>query len=177
MDQNFLSFANEEVGEQSLGSLVPPPGTSDTLKFSNAWNGSVEATVIQGGIEDCMDANNGSRHLKVRADDWRSGGSQVITIKGGCEDIEVSGLITTKGRVVDVDLDNYSDQNHGASKNIRLNLRTDNGSPVTWRSLKGCRPIILNPEQRYKCQLYLPWIIGVIWDRFYQLLKLLHICA
>lgn len=178
-DKNYLSFANEpNLGTRVLNTLVPDPSFapwSDTLKFSDAHNGTVILSKIQGGLEDCMDANNGSSGLIVHADEWHSGGSQVITIKGGCEDFEISGLIATKGKVVDVDIDNYSDQSHAPSRNIRLNLKTNNGSPVVWRSLMGCKPTILNPEQPYRCALYLPFVVGVAWNRFYQLLKLLRI--
>jgi hypothetical protein len=178
-DKNFLSYAGVQVGRVFYDDLIPPtnfPSWSDTLKFSNAFDGEFTAARIYGGDEDCVDFNNASRNLKVHADVWKSGGANVITIKGGCDGITVSGTIIKHGSVIDVDLDNYSDQNHSASKNIILDLATEDGSSITWRSLKGTHPKIVNPEQAYDCTMFLHWPIGQIWDRFYQLLKFVRIC-
>jgi hypothetical protein len=179
-DKNWLSFANQSVGAQDLfGQLGPPPSFapwSDTLKFSNAWDAIITAEVVQGGAEDCLDANNGSKHLNVHINRWRSGGKQVATLKGGLVDIELSGMIEVHGSNTDIELDNYSDQSHERCADIRLNLTTLDGSPVHYKSWMGVRPKLLNgATQKYVCDLYLPYPVGFVWNWFYYLLKLVHL--
>lgn len=183
-DKNYSSHMGE-VGSgegglpKDIGPLEPPADYApwqDTLKFSDAHNGDLYSAVIQGGLEDCCDMNNGSSNLRLHCPDLRSGGSQVFTIKGGCSDIWVSGIITVPGKVTDVDIDNYSDQSHAASKNISLNLTRADGKPVRYRSLKGCKVHICNPNDPYTCSLYLPYWLGMAWDTLYHGLKKLGIC-
>jgi len=166
-DKNFLSYGSTTVGTADLGQLVPPATFApwqDTLKFSNAHDAHLTAQLIQGGGEDCVDANNGSTNLTVHSDSWSSGGLYICTLKGGCDGITLSGVIVKHGQQVDVDLDDYSDQSALPCKNIYLNFTTSDGSPVTWWSLKGCRPVFLNPSQPYRCILYLTSAEGAFFD-------------
>lgn len=176
-DINFLSFANCEVGARQYDLLEAPAGDSDTLKFSNAWDGHIDIDILRGGLEDCCDANNGSHGIVVSAREWWSGGSYVVTTKGGCYNMGFHGCIMRHGTVTDLDFDNYSDQSHRPSGNIEVNMTTPDGSPIHWRSLKGMRPIFLNAnEQKYVCDLFLPYPVGMAWDTFYHGLKIVHIC-
>lgn len=174
-DKNFLSYAGQSVGAVDLtGKLVPPADFapwSDTLKFSNAGNAIITGDVIQGGLEDCLDANNNSQGINVHIGRWRSGGKQVCTIKGGVKDIEVGGVIEVHGSNTDVELDQYSDQSHEPVQNVRLNFKTLDGSPIHYKSWMGVRPKILNPEQKYVCDFYLPYWAGKLWNTVYKFLK------
>lgn len=182
MDKNFYALP-QQVDSIDTGDLIPSADFapwSDTLKGSAACGpengvGMVNAGIVQGGQEDCCDLNNGSQRLRIYAKEWRSGGTYVTTQKGHLRDIEIGGLITRHGSVVDVDIDNYSDQSHRASENIRLNFTTNDGSPVTWRSWRGCKPVILNPEQKYVCKFCLPAWVGFILNTFYQVAKVLRL--
>ncbi len=175
-DKNFLSYAAGTVGTLDLSGKLMPPASfvpwADTLKFSAATDADIKADFILGGYEDCMDANNGASRLKVYVKKWYSGGGQVCTLKGGLDDIELGGSIEVHGKNTDIELDNYSDQNHSPCKNVRLNFTTADGSPVHYKTWMGVRPTIMNPEQKYVCDLYLPYLVGIVWNRFYQLLKI-----
>lgn len=176
-DVNDISFAdNPNVGDRTYGDLTPTSSIiSDKLKFSNSSNGNLVATSITGGKEDCVDFNNGSSNLYVFAGAWRSGGQYVATIKGACSGIRLGGFIEKHGSVVDIDIDNYSDQKHGRSRVVDLTmLRTIDGSAIRWRSWMGVRPIFAT-DQANECMLCLPYFIGVLQNRGYQLLKILKI--
>lgn len=176
-DTNFLSFVSGPLGDKAYDLLASPPGDSDTLKFSAAFDGRFDIDQLVGGLEDCCDANNGTHGIVVNAREWWSGGRNVITCKGGCYDMEYRSCIKKHGTVTDLDFDNYSDQSHSPSSNIRVNMTTDDGSPIHWRSLKGMKPIFLNADtQKYVCDLYLNYPIGMTWDTIYHGLKIAHIC-
>jgi hypothetical protein len=176
-DINDHPFANNpNVGEQVFGRISPsqPGVTSDELKFSNSQNGHIQAEEIVGGKEDCVDINNGSSDLHIVADSWKSGGLYVATIKGQSSRIALNGWVDVHGSVVDLDVDNYSDQKHAPSQDIYCGWRTRDGSPIRWRSWMGCRPRFA-VGQPTECLFCLPAPLGFVVNRGYQLLKLLKL--
>lgn len=176
-DINDISFAdNPNVGLRVFGILTPTSSEiSDKLKSSNSHNGSIFADEVVGGKEDCADVNNESSNLFFSSKSWNSGGLYIFTVKGGSSNISYAGFIDIHGKIVDLDIDNYSDQKHRPSKNIDCTqLRTRDGSPIRWRSWMGCRPTFA-PDQANECVFCLPAPVGFVVNRGYQLLKILKL--
>jgi hypothetical protein len=149
-DKNFLSFSGP-VGLQYTGDLTPPDDSySDTLKFSAAHEGDVYAGIVIGGREDCVDINNLSRDLFIHSERWEPRGKYLATIKGGSRDIHLGGKVRGHGSEVDIDLGNHSDQSQRTTGRVTLDLRTEDGSPLTVRVINAITPIFVNShEQRY----------------------------
>ncbi len=152
-DKNFLSIAGEpNVGARNLGDLASPDlSYSDTLKFSNAQNGFVSVGVLEGGAEDCVDINNGSRNLAVSARQFRPRGKFVATIKGGSSGITLAGEIDGHGTEVDIDLGNQSDQSSEVTTRVSFWLTAKDESPITVRVWNAETPRLMNShKQRYE---------------------------
>lgn len=146
-DVNLLSYV-DSFGVNHMD-VMNGSGYSDALHLSDCHNFSLFSPEIRGGSEDCVDINQGCL-ISIHVDRLWSGGKYVFTVKGGAEDIQLSGCIYKHGSVTDVDIGNWSDQNkHGRTKFVRLCLNTTDGSPVRVRVLHGWRPEIINPEQPY----------------------------
>lgn len=173
-EPHFVDYAHQKVGSHSHDEIYPGKHRS-TLRFWNANNALFEATKVTGGSDDALRIDNRSFNLKFRVGEWRSGGRGLFTVKGGCDNILLSGKITQRGRSHEVDLDRFSDESHKASTNIHLNLTTQDGSPVRYKSWLGARPIIVNPEQKYKCVFFLPHSIGVLWHIAHRFLKFVRL--
>lgn len=137
-------------GKFVYGTLYANSGTEALKITSKAKDITVDGIAINGGTEDCLDLNNECSGIKVHFDRWLSGGTYVVTCKGGCTDVELSGRIDKHGSVTDIDLDNASDQSTKPTRNIRLAFTTDDGSAVKVRCLGPNSPIILNQSQRYE---------------------------
>lgn len=178
-DVNLLSFAQERpLGVQVVGDLIPLRGMSDTLKVSGSADGEIHAGLVRGGREDCFDANNRAARIKVYADLWQPRGKYIATVKGGSEDIELHGLVDGHGSEVDIDLGNYSEQSDERTRRVVLNLRTKDGSPITYRVLNAEPPILLNAhEQRYEQILKLRGFWGDLFAVLFGWLKQLGIAS
>jgi hypothetical protein len=154
-DRNYVSFADKQVGAVLFTELVPPPVApgeqrwADTLKFSNAQDGTITGRKIVGGYEDCVDCNRNAADLDIHFDEWHSGGLYVSTIKGGSHDIRLSGEIVVRGSETDIDLGNGSDQSNERAKRITLNLTARDGQPVRVRVLNAWEPIFENGARGY----------------------------
>lgn len=122
---------------------------ADALKVSKRKNVIVEINKIVGGYEDCIDINNFSDNIAIKVDELHASGKYVATIKGSSSNIELSGHIVKHGKEVDIDIGNWSDQSNEPTKNVKLNLSSDDG-PVTVRVLAGDIPYFMNGEENYK---------------------------
>lgn len=172
MDNNFLSFAHERpLGYKGVGSLIPPQNTDDTLKVTDCDTGVVEAEVVVGGREDCLDVNNRCHGIEIGTDKtiWEPRGKYVATIKGGTKDITVRGVVRGHGKVCDVDLGNWSDQSQKVTERITLDLRHEKGEPITYRVLNAKEPKLIGGP--YKKVLSVPGWLRPAFVVFYKLLK------
>lgn len=111
-----------------------PEDYSDILKFSNRQGFSLTDVQVAHGDEDCVDINNHCSNITLQGRFGVKGlGSQCFTIKGGSENIFVSGVIQTPGTSTDVEIGNWSDQSYNKSSNIHIDLRRADGKPVRVR--------------------------------------------
>ena len=177
-DKNLFSIWNKNpVGECYVGDLVATLENSDALKISLSSKGFVSAGTIVGGKEDCVDINNHCRDIQVQATLFVPQGDYAFTIKGGSEDITVTGVVRGHGKVVDVDLGNVSDQSDDLTRRVSICLTHENGEPITIRVL-GCEnPKLLNAGAQkyvYTFRLWKPFR-GLFLKTYKQLKKILPI--
>jgi hypothetical protein len=156
---------------EDLTSLVVPPGTSDTLKFSRVRNLSVVAVgILEGGSEDCIDINNKCRNIFISVPHGiKAFGQYVATIKGGSTNIHLRGMIMQHGSTVDVDLGNWSDQSRDITSNVSLDIWTNTGKPVKWRMLNAAVPKLIG--SKYQKALSVPSFLRKAFVLFYSALK------
>lgn len=100
---------------------------SDILKFSDQQGFTLIGCQVDQGKEDSVDINNFCREITLDGKfGIGGGGNQVITIKGGCDTVWVTG--TSYGNRIEIG--NWSDQTYNKSKNIVLNIASANGQPI-----------------------------------------------
>ncbi len=109
-----------KICDTTHGLRLPAPGTG-LIRIAQA-------------MENTADFNNGVLDVQLYAQfGWGGGfGDNVITIKGGCRDIKLWGVIYSHGREADVTIDAWSDQSDALCSGIDLSglVRAD-GQPVT----------------------------------------------
>lgn len=174
-EKHFWKHAHEKVGRMEHGKLHATEDCHSTLTFHNANNAFIEIASLVGGRKEALRLDGRSFNVKVTAQEWHSGGEGLVTIRGGCDNVLVAGKIIKGGKAHDVEIDGYSDESHKASTNVVLNLTTADGSPVRYKSWMGCKPVIANPEQPYKCVFFLPHNLGAVWRELHRLLKFLKL--
>lgn len=89
---------------------------------------------IAQGMENSVDLNNGAANITIHGEfGWGGGsGDQVITIKGGCQNIMLWGILYSKGNEADITLDAWSDQSSALVSGINLSgLTRVDGQPIT----------------------------------------------
>jgi hypothetical protein len=145
-DKNFRSYADES-GVRIYGETIAPPDQTyaDTLKFSNADDVEVEKCHVVGGYEDCVDINRDCEQVVLRNLTLEAHGEYAVTIKGGSHDIKlIDVVITAPGRVYDIDIGNWSDQNQNKTTSVKLvNVTRADGEKVRVRVLWADRPVIV----------------------------------
>lgn len=176
-DKAVLSLGGEQLS-RDLGTISATDSTvTDTIHCSGAYGATLTASSIIGGSEDCIDFNNTSHDLAIKVEYLESGGKYVSTIKGGSYRIYLGGVIHLHGSEVDVDLGNWSDQSSALTMAVTLDLKSSDGSPVTYRILNASKPILAPGSGPYRCIFHLPPIlIKPVWF-FWGLLKRLKILA
>lgn len=142
-DRNYFSISQNKFTVDSGGPnphevtelpsdnvFSPPDGAenySDILKFSNQQGFTILGCKVDQGKEDAVDMNRGCEDIILDGEfGIGAGGSQVITVKGGCKNIWVTGI--SHGSRIEIG--NWSDQTYNYSENIVLNLRSTNGSTI-----------------------------------------------
>jgi hypothetical protein len=178
-DKNLISFSGDETGtiwrngewlfgpnfngemrrhvEAGHQATFDPAQIADTIKLSGVRN--FELTLlgeVVGGYEDCVDINNRCSNVTIYARDGFCGtGRYVLTIKGGSQDIYVSGPVLAPGRECDACLGNWSDQSREPTTNVGLDLSRD-GRPVRWRNLNATPPAFTRRSGPYRRLLSVP---------------------
>lgn len=117
--------------------FAPDPNKkhSDILKFSQSVDQTLDGVTVSQGLEDAVDMNNRCRNIVLKGDFGVNGwkGLHAFTIKGGVENIRISGLIHSRGSETDVDIGGWSDQCYNLSKNIFVDVKHSDGNPVRVR--------------------------------------------
>jgi len=149
-DANYFSVSNGTyqyfAGTDKVQSVDYPPsplifGTDaneswDTyVKVCDGTKGLQWAGLrAKQGNENSLDLNNRVENCQL-AGDWGWGGGagdQVITVKGGCHDISIGGVIWSRGNNADYVQDAWSDQSSDLCLGIDLGVLTRaDGQPVT----------------------------------------------
>lgn len=132
-DINYLSVANGIWGlnegsyyaqtldaQPSPLNLMPadPQSYSAILKVCDGAHDLTLPASGQGyidiaqGMENAVDLNNACENITISAYfGWGKGtGDQVITLKGGCKNVKLQGVIYSTGREADIVIDAWSDQ-------------------------------------------------------------------
>lgn len=90
---------------------------------------------IAQGRENALDLNNGAHDIALVGEYGVGGGQgdQVITVKGGCHDIVIHGVIHSAGRTAHVTIGSWSDQCHEQSHHLDFSHLTHSGpGPLTF---------------------------------------------
>lgn len=142
-DRNYFSISQNkftvdsggpnphEVTELPADNVFSPPdgakNYSDILKFSNQQGFTLMGCRVDQGTDDSVDMNRFCKDIVLDGTFGIGvGGNQVLTIKGGCKNIWVTG--TSHGNRVEIG--NWSDQTYDLSENILVNLTSVNGQPI-----------------------------------------------
>lgn len=152
MDTNLNSFNGPEangsyiiMGEQVLmGYLLGSrgPDYSSTLKFSTGLT-NFQGTFFEvfGGTDAVVDVNNLCNGVSIWVDLAHPQGQFFATVKGGSRDIFIQcNKIERGAHVCELMLDDWSDQSHEPTANVKVNLTMLDGSPVRVIALKA-KPI------------------------------------
>ena len=138
---NFASPQAETLAHMPEPLELTPDNASDydtLLKICDnshdIWLGQRELIQIAQGRENAVDLNNRAHNITLSAAFGVGGGrgDNVITIKGGCSQIRLSGIIYSTGNNADVVTDAWSDQSSDLVSGVLLSglVRAD-GKPVT----------------------------------------------
>jgi hypothetical protein len=190
IDDNLISFTGTPDGSiWRNGEALFLPGTGmrewtedrptlpagrtidDVLKFSGVHRLRVNVIgTVPGGTEDCVDINNKCRNLEINCPDgFMPYGQYVATIKGGSENITVSGPIWKRAKTVEVDLGNFSDQSQAVTRGVKLGLWMVDNSPVRYRRLNAIEPTLLG--HGYKRVLRIRGFFRKLFVKGYAFLK------
>lgn len=129
--------------------IAPDAGEScdAVLKLSRLQGGQVAGLLVAQGGENSLDCNSQCRDCQLEGA-WGTGGGEgdnVITVKGGCERLTISGFIYSRGRNADVVVGAWSDQCHSKSVDLDFSgLARRDGQPVTF-ILARCKRVKLPP--------------------------------
>jgi hypothetical protein len=152
-DRNFFSISNGSY-QWYAGTDSPEPadGPPDPLHFlpedpqswdavlkicdetHDVWWGQRELVKIAQGRENAFDLNAKAHSITLAAEFGVGGGrgDNVVTIKGGCSQIRLSGIIYSTGNNADVVTDAWSDQSSDLVSGVLLSgLIRGDGKPVT----------------------------------------------
>lgn len=176
-DVNLVSYAHERpLGEKWLGELIPEAGMSDTLKVTDSSDGVIYVDRVIGGKEDCLDVNNRAENVIIGTPEtiWEPRGKYAWTVKGGSKRITINGILKGHGKVVDLDLGNWSDQSNEPTTEVHLNVRSHDGSSITYRVLNADTPMFLMGT-RVNNEFTLPKALRGLFLWVYGLLKRLGV--
>ena len=126
-DKNYLSIAANEfsfpVDLSSSLELKPenPQDWDSIFKFAKkSCNFIFRGFKAPQGKENVVDCNGGISNIEIEGKFGEVGqtGDQVITAKGGSEDLIFRGEILSRGKFCDVFLGSWSDENYDVTRNI-----------------------------------------------------------
>ncbi len=146
-DSALKSFDSSNNG-QTVEWAVPLGGMgyTDTIHCSALEDFKGDFTSVYSGSEDALDCNNRCRSVSMHANIWSLDGKVGITIKGGSEQVAVSGMVNGTGKV---ELGGWSDQSHERTTGVRLNLTHVDGSSIPVRVLLADAPVLEGGPYHY----------------------------
>lgn len=149
-DRNYRSWDSEDQHDDRDVTLWPtqdpawPRGSwQDTAKFHRRSGRKFENfRIVDGGEEDAVDISPACVDNEFRFFRVASGGSYVLTLKGGSSrNILSDWTIDLPGQVVDIEIGNWSSSNFDACKgNTFLYWKRADNLPITYCYRLGCRP-------------------------------------
>lgn len=157
MDDSLVTF----------GRQTSTPDWQDTNKYTSRIHDFVhDVGNVFGGLEDCVDINNGASNGMITAAAFFPQGKYCATIKGGSHDIRLRGTLCGHGSEVDVDLGNISDQSDAKTTGITLDLVSADGTPINVRVLNADKPQLIEGTGPYRYAFPHPdkWYHGIcVW--------------
>jgi hypothetical protein len=154
------------------GVLVPDLDTySDTMKIWKCTGCVFKDFFVVGSKEDCLDV--GQQTIATLFDRFRvsSRGRYVVTLKGGSHYNTFSDwAVERHGSVVDFEIGNWHSLNFSTSVGTSLvNLRAEDGKPVTYCYRWGCKPNIIGGHTKHlwwrSIGLTVYWWAKYVWHR------------
>lgn len=130
------------------GAIIQPPCPSQysaILKLSRVQDLQMYGATISQGQENVIDCNSRCSSVEIHGDFGQAGevGDQVVTVKGGCSWVTISGVIHSRGRRADVVTGQWSDQSNETSRNLDYSgLARADGVPVTFIFSRVNSPIM-----------------------------------
>lgn len=130
------------------GAIIQPPTPSQysaILKLSRVDTLQLDGIKISQGQENALDCNSRCTRVSIEGEFGQTGevGDQVITVKGGCTLMRISGVIHSRGRRADVCTGVWSDQSKEVSANLDCSgLSRADGAPVTFILSRVNSPIM-----------------------------------
>ncbi len=147
-DKNYKSFGGPQINisDEKLDPLSngwEEGSWQDTCKFHQRKNLAFSNfEIVTAGTEDGVDIGTGC--VGNIFDNFTvAGGNQVLTLKSGSSRNNLTNWTVTKhGRVVDVELGNWSTTNPvGDSSNVFISWKSTDGKPITYAYRLGSKPI------------------------------------
>lgn len=193
-DKNLFSFTGDENGNIWLNSLIlfwdhdydgsvreytldftgidVPDDIADTLKFSGVRDFILTVKgIVPGGYEDCIDVNNTCKNLTVNVESLNPRGRYCATIKGGSDNIKISGAMLHHGEATDVSLGEHSDQSMLPTTRVHLALIPVDGRKVDYWQFNADKPFFEKGTGPYNQEIKIPrWFRGTF-ARIYRWLK------
>ena len=127
---------------KQLGANPTAPASYDAiLKLSDSLaNVTLTNVQIAQGYEDSLNLNSHISNVTVAGQFSTTGpqGLRVITVKGGCSNINISGVVHQHGSSETVKVDDWSDQTYNSSTGIVINLTATDGKAIKVIARYGC---------------------------------------
>lgn len=161
----FYPIASNPAPVIITGFVNPPVplAYTDVIHASHGVDITIKDSTIQGGSEDCVDANNDSDTILIENVRVHPNGKYGFTIKGGTKNVILRNVaFETHGSEVDIDLGNWSDQD---SKNKTINVTLEDvtsldGKPVKVRVFYAAIPTVIGGN--VKLVVYPGWLVWLI---------------
>ena len=155
-DHNYRSYADqfgflvEDLTVDPRHDGLDAGDFADLLKLSNVQHATFRRLVVHGEgaqQENAIDMNRGCVGVLIDTALLQAGNQNAITIKGGCEEIELRDVTIMPGGHCDIELGNWSDQSSARTTGVRLiRVRRWDGKPVRLRVGHADEPIVEDCE-------------------------------
>lgn len=171
-DKNYHSYEQLNGALIANGVLVPDLDTySDTMKIWKCTGCVFKDFFVVGSKEDCLDV--GQQTVATLFDRFRvqARGRYLVTLKGGSHYNTFSDWVVERhGSAVDFEIGNWHSLNFSTSVGTSLvNLRAEDGKPVTYCYRWGCKPNIIGGHTKHlwwrSIGLTVYWWAKYVWHR------------
>ena len=131
-----------------LGAVIQPPTPSQysaILKLSRMDTLRLDGIKVSQGRENALDCNSCCARIGIDGEFGQTGevGDQVVTVKGGCTLMRISGVVHSQGHRAHVCCGVWSDQSNNTSSNLDFSgLSHVTGAPLTFILSRVNSPIM-----------------------------------